>query len=168
VFGGRRRGSRVSDGIFIDFDGDGHGDSYAVEHDDHGNTYYAGDMNHDGRIDAVAVDHDGDGLIEEAYFDNNFDGRPETHTVDVDHDGYQDRSYVIPDGGPDGPDGYGSGYGDAPGGGDIYSSDTAGTAVSTDGAGNGYVNLGDGQYATYGDGALAPTGDYGVNAYGSE
>ncbi len=42
------------------------------------------------------------------------------------------------------------------------------TGIETDGnGGDGYIDVGDGEYATFGDGALAPDGDYGVNADGS-
>jgi len=87
VFTSEARGHREMsiDHPYIDFDGDGHGDSYQTivhggeheyEHlDRHGHIdAIAYDMNHDGRIDSMQVDDDHDGHLDRMLFDENGDG----------------------------------------------------------------------------------------------
>ncbi len=124
-----REGTVMSDHPYIDFDGDGHGDSYDavhepsggyafIHHDSHGNVdAIAYDDDSDGRINWMETDEDHNGVLDHYLADDNGDGimdeKHELHGVnshvehpriDVDGDGHADQVYATSyasDGTPD-------------------------------------------------------------------
>jgi hypothetical protein len=74
---------------YIDFDGDGHPDSYDTVADSHGHYAFLHEDGH-GHIDAIAYDHNGDGLIDDMVVDKNHDGTMDHVLHDSNHDGYMD------------------------------------------------------------------------------
>jgi hypothetical protein len=82
---------------YIDFDGDGHGDSYDTAADDHGHYAF---LHHDahGHVDAIAIDNNHDGLIDSMLVDNDHDGKMDHELVDDNHDGIMDSSTPISEG----------------------------------------------------------------------
>jgi len=80
----------MSEHIYIDFDGDGHGDRYDSVDTGHSNEY----IHHDryGHVDAIAWDHNRDGLIDVLMTDDDHDGGLDTFQRDTNHDGYMDTS----------------------------------------------------------------------------
>ena len=90
--GARREGdTAMSEHPWIDFDGDGHGDSYDTAQDDHGHYAF---IHHDahGHVDRIAYDNNGDGKIDEMLADENHDGTMDTLLSDTNHDGYMDHT----------------------------------------------------------------------------
>jgi len=81
----------MSEHIYIDFDGDGHGDRYDSVDTGHGNEY----IHHDqyGHVDAIAWDHNRDGLIDVLMTDDDHDGGLDTYQTDTNGDGYMDTSH---------------------------------------------------------------------------
>jgi hypothetical protein len=84
----------MTDHVYIDFDGDGHGDSYDTVVDDQGHYNY---LHHDahGHIDAIAYDNNHDGLIDSMVVDTNHDGTIDHVLDDTNHDGRMDTSSPI-------------------------------------------------------------------------
>jgi hypothetical protein len=80
----------MTDQPWIDFDGDGHGDSYYTTTDGRAQMYVHTDGH--GHIDAKAIDRNDDGRIDEMYVDDNHDGRFDRLLVDTNGDGIMDRS----------------------------------------------------------------------------
>jgi hypothetical protein len=82
---------------YIDFDGDGHGDSYDTVVDNEGHYNF---LHHDahGHIDAVAYDNNHDGRIESMVIDANHDGTIDHVLDDTNGDGYMDKSSEIGNG----------------------------------------------------------------------
>jgi heat shock protein beta len=83
---------------YIDFDGDGHGDSYDTfsspsgtqtfeHHDHHGHTdAVAWDYNRDGLVDAMMTDDNHDGALDQFHRDTNGDGiMDEAEPTNLDH-----------------------------------------------------------------------------------
>jgi hypothetical protein len=75
----------------IDFDGDGHNDSYYSFNDGYGNTDFVHSDGH-GHVDAIAQDSNHDGLIDREYVDHNHDGRLDHVLTDTNGDGYMDTN----------------------------------------------------------------------------
>jgi hypothetical protein len=78
---------------YIDFDGDGHGDSYDTVATPGGQEYVHHD--HHGHIDAIAYDHNGDGLMDTLKTDDNHDGSLDNEHRDTNGDGIMDDSGPI-------------------------------------------------------------------------
>ncbi|MBN1170870.1 MAG: hypothetical protein JXA67_01745 [Micromonosporaceae bacterium] len=83
-----------ADHPFIDFDGDGHRDSYE--------TYDLGEQGHEfvhtdatGDVTAIAYDYDGDGLIDAIDMDHGHTGHMTHHYEDVNGDGWMDTETPI-------------------------------------------------------------------------
>lgn len=76
---------------YIDFDGDGHGDSYDTVVDPLGHHAY---LHHDehGWVDAIAFDSNGDGVVESMTVDQNHDGTLDHVLDDTNGDGIMDTS----------------------------------------------------------------------------
>jgi hypothetical protein len=100
---------------YIDFDGDGHGDSYdtVASHDgsqefDHHDKY--------GHVDAAAFDYNRDGLIDQMVTDSDHNGALDTQYNDRNGDGIMDDSVSIGNNHPDHTHPYidfnGDGHGD--------------------------------------------------------
>src|SRR6266498_4043803 len=79
---------------YIDFDGDGHGDSYTSFNDGYGTENFLHTDGH-GHVDAIAQDGNHDGLIDREYVDQDHDGRIDHLLTDNNHDGYMDHSTSV-------------------------------------------------------------------------
>lgn len=79
---------------YIDFDGDGHGDTYTTSDlPDGGHAFSHHDAH--GNIDAIAYDHDHDGLVDTLDVDNDHDGVLDHHLTDTTGDGWMDTKVPI-------------------------------------------------------------------------
>ncbi len=78
----------------IDFNGDGHFDSYDSYNDGQGHENF---VHHDaqGRVDAVARDNNHDGKIDQEWVDEDHDGRLDTMWTDTNGDGWMDKSVSV-------------------------------------------------------------------------
>lgn len=79
---------------YIDFDGDGHGDSYDTYDDGHSLEHVHHDWH--GRVDAIAIDNNRDGIMEAMVVDSNHDGVLDTVLTDETGDGYMDSEHHLP------------------------------------------------------------------------
>jgi hypothetical protein len=79
---------------YIDFDGDGHGDSYDTVEYPNGIQVF---VHHEGsHIDAIAFDKNHDGLVDEMMVDDDGDGDMDRKLWDANHDGYMDGEKDLP------------------------------------------------------------------------
>jgi hypothetical protein len=76
---------------YIDFNGDGHGDTYTTSTDNYGQHFVHTDGH--GHVDYKALDTNRDGLIDKMWADTNHDGTLDREYVDTTGDGIMDKSY---------------------------------------------------------------------------
>ncbi len=79
---------------YIDFNGDGHGDSYTTYVDASGTQEFVHTDGH-GHVDAIASDQNHDGLIDRMYVDLDHDGHLDHLLSDTNGDGIMDQSVAV-------------------------------------------------------------------------